>query len=403
MIDLHNISKRFASITAVDNVSLSIRTGEFLTLLGPSGCGKTTLLRLIAGFESPDQGRILLDNQDVTSLPPYRRDVNQVFQSYALFPHLTVAKNIAFGLKMKRLPKSEISSRVADALSTVELTGLEHRKPHQLSGGQRQRVALARALVNRPKVLLLDEPLAALDAKLRHSMQLELKRLQQRLGITFVFVTHDQSEALIMSDRVAVMHAGQIQQLATPHEIYHHPTTPFVAQFVGQSNILQVQLLTPTRARIKDLELTLPTPINTETATLLIRPESITLTPTKESRAVPGPSLSSATLTEILFTGPTTHLRLQTPGGLELLATLPPNTPHPQIGQPLTFTIPPQQITLLPSDNALPSSTSHGRPAHALSTPAGLPNEWLALTRSAILPARSDGNGEANFHDGLQR
>ena len=203
MVELRGVTKRFGGFTAVNDVSQQIVGGEFLTLLGPSGCGKTTLLRLIAGFETPTAGSVWIDGEDVTHLPPYRRPVNQVFQSYALFPHLTVAENVGFGLRMKQVGKAEAASRVGEALALVSLTGLETRRPHQLSGGQRQRVALARALVCRPKVLLLDEPLSALDAKLRRAMQLELKRLQRQLGITFVFVTHDQEEALTMSDRIS--------------------------------------------------------------------------------------------------------------------------------------------------------------------------------------------------------
>jgi len=207
MVELKRVTKRFGSFVAVDDVSLEIHAGEFLTLLGPSGCGKTTLLRMIAGFETPDEGAVLLDGVDVTSLPPYKRNVNQVFQSYALFPHLTVRENIAFGLRMQRMPAAQIAERVAEAVALVSLEGFEERRPHQLSGGQRQRVALARALAPRPSVLLLDEPLSALDAKLRGSMQLELKKLQRQLGVTFVFVTHDQEEALTMSDRIALVRA----------------------------------------------------------------------------------------------------------------------------------------------------------------------------------------------------
>jgi spermidine/putrescine transport system ATP-binding protein len=238
-VELVGLTKRFGSVTALREVNLRVAPGEFVTLLGPSGCGKTTLLRLIAGFETPTAGRVLLDDTDVTDLPPYRRDVNQVFQSYALFPHLSVYDNVAFGLRMKRLPGREIRRRVAEALDMVELVGLEHRRPAQLSGGQQQRVALARALVCQPKVLLLDEPMAALDAQLRRAMQIELKRLQHRLGITFVFVTHDQSEALLLSDRIAVMNAGLIEQFGAAAEIYHRPRTAFVARFLGQANVFE--------------------------------------------------------------------------------------------------------------------------------------------------------------------
>ena len=217
MIEIEGVMKRFGDFAAVDNVTLHVRAGEFLTLLGPSGCGKTTLLRLLSGFEMPDAGVLRLDGEDITYLPPYRRNVNQVFQSYALFPHLDVRENIRFGLRMKKVPRAEAERRVEEVIALVALGGLERRKPGQLSGGQRQRVALARALVPRPAVLLLDEPLSALDAKLRRQMQLELKALQRRLGLTFVFVTHDQEEALTMSDRIAVVQRGRIAQLGTTH------------------------------------------------------------------------------------------------------------------------------------------------------------------------------------------
>lgn len=242
-VELRAVSKRFGAVCAVDAVSLTVRAGEFLTLLGPSGCGKTTLLRLIAGFESPDAGTVWLGGTDVTHEPPYRRDVNQVFQSYALFPHLTVRDNIAFGLRMQRLEAAAIAARVAEAVRLVSLAGCEDRRPHELSGGQRQRVALARALAPRPAVLLLDEPLSALDARLRRTMQAELKRLQRQLGTTFVFVTHDQEEALTLSDRIAVIHDGRVAQCGTGPELYHRPASAFVAEFLGQANLLEVESL----------------------------------------------------------------------------------------------------------------------------------------------------------------
>ncbi|HXV42353.1 MAG TPA: ABC transporter ATP-binding protein [Anaerolineae bacterium] len=232
------ISRHFGEVKAVDQVDLDILDGEFFTMLGPSGSGKTTCLRLIAGFERPDAGRLELYGQDVSSLPPYERDVNTVFQDYALFPHMTVGQNVGYGLMIKKTPKPEREQRVEKMLEMVRLGGLESRKPGQLSGGQRQRVALARALVNQPRVLLLDEPLGALDLKLRQQMQIELKTIQQQVGITFVYVTHDQEEALTMSDRLAVFNHGQIEQVGTPAEIYEHPATPFVAGFVGVSNLV---------------------------------------------------------------------------------------------------------------------------------------------------------------------
>ncbi|MGE5249682.1 MAG: ABC transporter ATP-binding protein [Bacteroidota bacterium] len=233
-----NVARYFGDVHAVDHVSMEVRDGEFFSMLGPSGSGKTTCLRLIAGFERPDAGQILLYGQDVSALPPYERPVNTVFQDYALFPHMTVGENIAYGLLVKRVPKAERDRRVDEMLDLVRLPGLFHRKPSQLSGGQRQRVALARALINQPKVLLLDEPLGALDLKLRQQMQVELKSIQRSVGITFIFVTHDQEEALTMSDRIAVFNEGQIEQVGTPAEMYEHPATPFVAGFVGVSNLI---------------------------------------------------------------------------------------------------------------------------------------------------------------------
>jgi len=232
------VSRHFGDVRAVDDVTLDILDGEFFTLLGPSGSGKTTCLRLIAGFDHPSEGRIELHGVEVSTLPPYERDVNTVFQDYALFPHMTVAENVAYGLVIKKVPPRERQERVAEMLAMVQLPGLGHRKPTQLSGGQRQRVALARALVNRPRVLLLDEPLGALDLKLRQQMQSELKALQQQVGITFVYVTHDQDEALTMSDRIGVFNHGRLVQVGTPAEIYERPATDFVAGFVGVSNLV---------------------------------------------------------------------------------------------------------------------------------------------------------------------
>jgi putative spermidine/putrescine transport system ATP-binding protein len=238
-VSLRALRKTFGAVVAVDDVDLDIADGEFFSMLGPSGSGKTTVLRMIAGFESPTAGRVELSGHDVTDEPPFARDVNTVFQDYALFPHMSVLENVEYGLRVKRVPRQERRTRALDALATVRLEGYGDRRPHELSGGQRQRVALARALVNRPKVLLLDEPLGALDLKLRREMQIELKALQREVGITFVFVTHDQEEALTMSDRIAVFNAGRIEQVATPMELYERPTTTFVAGFVGTSNLLE--------------------------------------------------------------------------------------------------------------------------------------------------------------------
>ncbi len=243
MVELKNVNKFYGSNHVVNNLNLSVIQGEFLTMLGPSGCGKTTTLRMIAGFEQPTGGAISVEGVDVENREPFERDVNTVFQSYALFPHKNVFDNIAFGLKMKKVNKAEIKQRVEEMLAMVRLEGFEKRMPSQLSGGQKQRVAIARALINRPKVLLLDEPLGALDLKLRKQMQIELKRLQRMLGITFIYVTHDQEEALTMSDRIAIMNEGVLEQLATPDEIYEQPLTKFVADFIGESNIFDATVV----------------------------------------------------------------------------------------------------------------------------------------------------------------
>ena len=241
-LTVESLKKSFGDVTAADDVSFDVQPGEFFSLLGPSGCGKTTTLRLVAGFEQPDSGRILLGGTDVTATPPNRRKVNTVFQQYALFPHMKVEDNVAFGLRQARVPKQDLGARLDRALETVRLTELSQRYPRELSGGQQQRVALARALINEPEVLLLDEPLAALDLKLRKAMQSELKKLQERVGVSFLYVTHDQGEALTLSDRIAVMNAGRVLQIGTPQEVYERPHTRFVADFIGDSNFFEGQV-----------------------------------------------------------------------------------------------------------------------------------------------------------------
>jgi spermidine/putrescine ABC transporter ATP-binding subunit len=323
-VELRGVSKRYGAVTAVDNVSLTVRAGEFLTLLGPSGCGKTTLLRLVAGFEAPDAGSVALGGREVTHVPPHERNVNQVFQSYALFPHLSVYENIAFGLRRQRRTAGEIEARVAEVVALVALGGCEDRRPHQLSGGQRQRVALARALAPQPAVLLLDEPLSALDARLRQSMQLELKRLQRRVNTTFIFVTHDQDEALAMSDRVALIHRGRIEQIGTVHEIYHQPATVFAAGFIGHANLLEAELISRDGAAVRirltsGLELRVQAPrwpSGAVRAKISIRPEKIRLTKSHSSDE----NVFAAQVVEEVFQGATDWLLLEVANGVRLRA-----------------------------------------------------------------------------------
>jgi spermidine/putrescine transport system ATP-binding protein len=283
-VRFEGVTKRFGDFTAVDALSLDIERGEFFTLLGPSGCGKTTTLRMVAGFEDPTEGRVLLDGDDVTGLPAFKRPTNTVFQSYALFPHLSVERNVAFGLQRQGIDKGEVKRRVAEELERVGLTREAARRPRQLSGGQQQRVALARALVNRPSVLLLDEPLGALDLKLRKQLQVELKRIQREVGITFVYVTHDQEEALTMSDRIAVMHRGLIEQVDGPEEVYERPATTFVAGFIGVSNLMPGQVASADGGRA-ELRLDSGVTVSTEArgasagerAHAVVRPEKLEL------------------------------------------------------------------------------------------------------------------------------
>ncbi len=277
LIDLFGITKTYDGETVLKDINLYIRDGEFITLLGPSGCGKTTTLRIIAGFAVPDEGQLLIDGKDVKDVPPYRRQVNTVFQKYALFPHLNVRDNIAFGLKIQKLPREEIETRIREILELVNLKGFEKRWIEQLSGGQQQRVAIARALVNRPRVLLLDEPLGALDLKLRKEMQIELKRMQQRLGITFIYVTHDQEEALTMSDTVVVMNEGIIQQIGTPMDIYNEPKNVFVAKFIGESNIIPGVMLADYKVRFHNIDFTCVDAgfRKNEKVDVVVRPEDI--------------------------------------------------------------------------------------------------------------------------------
>ena len=280
LIRLERITKKFGDHVIIPSLDLTIHDGEFLTLLGPSGCGKTTLLRMIAGLETPTTGKVILDGQDITKLPPYKRNVNMVFQNYALFPHMTVAENIRFGLKMKKVPTEETEDRINQVLYLTQLEELRNRYPSQMSGGQQQRVAIARALVNNPKVLLLDEPLGALDYQLRKKLQLELKNLQRGLGLTFIFVTHDQEEALTMSDRIVIMNEGVIQQDGDPNGIYHHPHNTFVARFIGESNFFEV-----------------------DGNTFALRPEKLNLCPEEEENPTHPAPRFFGTVVDIVFYG----------------------------------------------------------------------------------------------------
>lgn len=327
VIELRNVSKAYGANPVLRNINLQVHAGEFLTLLGPSGCGKTTILRLLAGFEPADGGEIYISGQDLRTVPPEQRHVNTVFQSYALFPHLTVFENVAFGPRLKRMKGAALRDQVMDTLRMVKLDELAARKPGQLSGGQQQRVAIARAVVNRPQVLLLDEPLSALDYKLRKAMQLELKQLQRRLGITFIFVTHDQEEALSMSDRVAVMNAGCIEQLGTPRQIYETPVNLFVARFVGEINNLSGRIVAadPPRydIRLHDRVVNLKSRFAFATGdrvNVLIRPEDLRIWREQEGSAEERASLLPAAVEEVVYKGSTVDLMIRLDSG-ELLAT----------------------------------------------------------------------------------
>lgn len=324
ILQLQQIEKRFGDTKVLDGIDLSIKQGEFITMLGSSGCGKTTTLRIIAGLETPDSGRVLLEGRDVTNEEPNKRNVNTVFQNYALFPHMSVESNIGYSLRLKHIDKATIKKTVAEALDMVQLSGYEKRMPGELSGGQRQRVAIARALVNKPKVLLLDEPLGALDLQLRHQMQTELKRLQKRLGLTFIYITHDQEEALNMSDRIAVMREGQFEQIGTPEQVYDMPLTSYVARFVGSANILSgnvtaideqivafnCQGVTVYVAR-RDAQISIG-----QTVTIAVRSEKINLTP----KGAGGTGLH-AVVTEKSFTGGVLHIIVTLDDGSELVSS----------------------------------------------------------------------------------
>jgi spermidine/putrescine transport system ATP-binding protein len=352
-IRLESLTKRFDDVVAVDDITVEIQPGEFFSLLGPSGCGKTTTLRMVAGFEPPTSGQILLDGADVGNLPPHRRNVNTVFQSYALFPFLSVAENVAFGMRYKSVPKSEVSTRVGEALELVQLGGYGKRRPNQLSGGQQQRVALARALVLRPSVLLLDEPLGALDAKLRRTLQVELGVLQKQVGITFMYVTHDQEEALTMSDRLAVMNHGKIVQVGTPDGVYNEPADAYVADFLGVSNLMDAQVEPggrPDCCRLRLGEFVVEAQAGQIDATgavkIAIRPERVHLHPHGETGANRLPGM----IERLVFLGSTTQISVRLATGAPLQALVLGDGPvvsHSQ-GTPVSVELPPSALRVLP-------------------------------------------------------
>jgi putrescine transport system ATP-binding protein len=327
------VVRNFGSFRAVDRLSLDIRAGEFFALLGPSGCGKTTLLRMLAGFEMPDEGRILLDGRDIAPVLPHQRPVNMMFQNYALFPHLTVRDNIAFGLRRARMPRSEIDTRVAEMIALLKLDGLENRKPDQLSGGQKQRVALARSLARRPKLLLLDEPLAALDKKLRESTQLELMELQRRLGMTFVIVTHDQEEAMTVADRIGVMDAGRLEQVATPRELYEAPSSRWIAEFVGDINMFEGQVASREANRVAISTADAGTvlvgeprqPITKTIVAVAIRPEKVKLSrhgPTSDMTNGHAINRLEGVVTDVSYLGGLTTYKVKLDSGAVLRSSI---------------------------------------------------------------------------------
>jgi spermidine/putrescine transport system ATP-binding protein len=346
-VSVRQVVKLFGEVAAVDGVTLEMPPGEFFSMVGPSGCGKTTTLRMIAGFERPTAGEILLDGTDMSATPPHKRDVNTVFQSYALFPHKSVEDNVSFGLKYKRVTKEDARKRVAEALALVQLTGLEKRRPTQLSGGQQQRVALARALVLSPRVLLLDEPLGALDARLRKDLQVELKTLQQTLGITFVYVTHDQEEALTMSDRVAVMNLGKVEQVGDPQKVYEDPETVFVAEFLGVSNMLTGDAGGNGTFRVGEatLRATKGATSALGTARAVIRPERVTI----EHGQTTGENRLPALVERVVFVGSTLDVRVRLVTGdlIRSLVTNTGDTDYGPQGTPVTVHLDPESLRIL--------------------------------------------------------
>jgi spermidine/putrescine transport system ATP-binding protein len=355
VVELVGLIKGFGDVAAVDNVDLRIEDGEFFSLLGPSGCGKTTTLRLVAGFERPDAGAILIDGVDMATTPPHKRPVNTVFQSYALFPHLTVEENVGFGLKYQNLSKDAAKGKIGRALELVHLSGMEKRKPTQLSGGQQQRVALARSLVLNPSVLLLDEPLGALDAKLRKALQIELKTIQEEIGITFIYVTHDQEEALTMSDRMAVMSSGRVEQLGTPSEVYERPVSSYIAEFLGVSNLMEVMVKSATaegKAIVQlgshelEADTSYPWP---GPAMVSIRPERIRIVTDPAT-----PNTVRATVDRTVYAGPVLNVLVQIEDLNEIQVTVP-NEGHLTTyrhGDLIDICLPPEALQVLDRDEA---------------------------------------------------
>jgi spermidine/putrescine transport system ATP-binding protein len=358
-VELVDLVKRFGDVVAVDGISVDIPAGQFFSLLGPSGCGKTTTLRMIAGFERPDAGRILLDGRDMAHTPPHKRPVNTVFQSYALFPHLDVADNVAFGLRFKGVSKEDARKQVDTVLKLVRLEGFEDRRVTQLSGGQQQRVALARALILGPDVLLLDEPLGSLDAKLRKALQLELKAIQEEIGITFVYVTHDQEEAMTMSDRIAVMSEGHVEQVGPPREVYEEPASAYVADFLGVSNLMDATAVGPGRVALADVVLECRTGDTNATGEVkvVIRPERVGV----EDQGTEGDNRVPGMVERTVFLGPTVQVLVRLIGG-QVVQSIEPNrgdaAGRPQ-GQPVSVHLPPEDLRVLASRTA---DTTEDRP-----------------------------------------
>lgn len=343
LVSISDVHRAFGDVVALDGVSLDIHHNEFFALLGPSGCGKTTLLRILAGLEQPDSGTVTLDGDDLLTIPTHRRPINLMFQSYALFPHLTVEKNVGYGLAREKRPKDEIHERVAEVLATVGLSGLGKRRPSELSGGQRQRVALARAIVKRPRLLLLDEPLGALDRKIRAQMQLELKRLQHEVGITFVVVTHDQEEAMSMADRIAVMHLGQLEQLAPPVELYERPRSLFVADFIGSTNLLPGRVVQGAVELELGLTWTVPVDEFAENApvTVSVRPEQLTIVDAHEGQL-------AGEIVDVNFFGGVSHVAVRIDGRDDPIVVARPGSTSHRAGERVGVHVPVADVVVLP-------------------------------------------------------